>query len=215
MFQRFWYPASAVCNAVIFHTAFTLPDKFFRQPYQRFPLFFCTEQHTVAVFRIVLKQGICPRRTFSVGIARICHGRCGSTPDWGTSCRIGNHHAFPEKLCHKLHIRGFTTPATRTGKFHERPCKLTAFDRFFGHQLRLIRHRTDSKRPVVCLFFYLLCGRLHDKRLFLCRADVRTVAAACTVERTDLYPERMSRKFFSCRRLAFKILWCKRLFLFI
>ncbi len=143
----------------------------------------------------------------SVMVARVSGRRRRGAPDRRASGRIGDHHAVAEQLRDELDISRLPAACTGTGKLHKRLSELAVLDRTSFKQRALIRNLADRIAPVWHLFLCLCRQFFHNKRFWLRRADVRTVAAAGTVHRTNLHTKVKVLKPFAPCLLCPKRFW--------
>ena len=140
--------------------------------------------HAQTVLRVVLEQGVGPGRTSAVLVRGVRHGRCGSAPDGGTSCSVGDHHSVAEELGYYLDVRSLAAASAGAGELEVRSYELRTLYCGPGHGLLL----GDCKSELPVGSFLLLgLERLHVDGLVRYRADVHAVSAAKAVERAHLH----------------------------
>ena len=141
--------------------------------------------HTIAEFRIVFKQGVCPRRALPLLIHRIRCARCGPAPDGGATRRIGDIHPVAKQLGDQLCIRRFAAACACAGVLKQRSLELAAFDRSLLELRSNLFLRREAVRVIELLLFVRLClKRLHHERLLPLHAgaDICTGTAARAVK---------------------------------
>ena len=99
--------------------------------------------HTVTVLCVVLKQGVCPSRTFALFVDRVRSRRCGTTPDGGATGRVGDIHSVAEQLGYEFRIRSLAAAGAGAGEFKQRLFELAALDGGFFEFLSNFRFRVD------------------------------------------------------------------------
>ena len=149
---------------------------------------FLTEEHTVAVFRVIFKQRVCPRRAFAGFVLGVRSRRRGASPDRRASGGVSNIHSVAEKLSYKLCIRSFTAACASTGEFEKRTAELTSFKcgcfefikyfGLFGYIKTVFKY---------LLFAGFLLKRFHFKRFctFFTGADINAGTASGAVKRRN------------------------------
>ena len=149
----------------------------------------------------------------SLFICAVRHRRCGSAPNGGTACRIGNHHSVAKELGDYLQIRCLAAACARAGKFEVRLIKLAAFDTLLIYR-KFFLWNGHGIIPVVRFSNYIGIG-FHLQCLFLSRTDICAVSAAHTVEGGKLHSVVESVKLRTLRLDGFKSLWRSCQFLVI
>ena len=114
-----------------------IADEGFGFPYQALAHGILRQVHAVAVFGVILEEGIGPGRTLALLILGIGDAGGRATPDGGAAGGIGDIHARTKQLGEELGIGGFAAAGAGAGEFQKRLPELAALN---GIGAELLHH---------------------------------------------------------------------------
>ena len=155
------------------------------------------QEHTVAVFGVVLKQGVGPGRSVAVLIDGVGGRGGGAAPDGGAAGGVGDIHPVPKELGDQLGIGGLAAARAGARELEQGLAELAALDRG-GFELRGDLRLDGQGIAVQELLLFLPLGveGVHHQGLVALHAgaDRRAGAAARAVEDRDGDAELITRE---------------------